>query len=121
MYIKQLFLKNFRNYEQEEISFKDGINILTGANAQGKTNAAEAIFFLCTGYSPRANRDKLVVKHDKETAEIQGVASSRYGDVSVKIEFNKNDKKSIYVNQLQVLKIGEILGNINSVFFKYPA
>ena len=117
MYIKSLFLKNFRNYENEEITFLDGINILTGANAQGKTNAAEAIFFLCTGYSPRANRDKLLVKHDKEFAEIKGNASSLYGDVSVRIEFNKSDKKNIYVNELQVLKIGELLGNINSVFF----
>ena len=117
MYIKSLTLKNFRNYEEEQISFKDGINILTGANAQGKTNAAEAIFFLCTGYSPRANKDKLVIKNGEETAEIAGVASSLYGDVSVRVSFNKNDKKSIYVNGLQVLKIGEILGNINSVFF----
>lgn len=117
MYIKNLYLKNFRNYEKEEICFSNGINILTGANAQGKTNAAEAIFFLCTGYSPRANRDKLVVRHGEETAEIKGLASSRYGDVSVRISFNKNDKKNIYVNELQVLKIGEILGNINSVFF----
>ncbi|MBQ7235828.1 MAG: DNA replication/repair protein RecF [Clostridia bacterium] len=117
MYIKSLTLKNFRNYEEEQISFNDGINILTGANAQGKTNAAEAIFFLCTGYSPRANKDKLVIKNGEETAEIAGVASSLYGDVSVRVSFNKNDKKSIYVNGLQVLKIGEILGNINSVFF----
>jgi DNA replication and repair protein RecF len=117
MHIKSLFLKNFRNYEQEEILFTDGINILTGANAQGKTNSAEAIFFLCTGYSPRANRDKLLVRHGQELAEIRGVASSKYGDVSVRIDFNKNDKKTIYVNELQVLKIGELLGNINSVFF----
>ena len=117
MFIKSLTLKNFRNYGEEQISFNDGINILTGANAQGKTNAAEAIFFLCTGYSPRANRDKLVIKNGEETAEIAGTASSLYGDVSVRVAFNKNDKKSIYVNGLQVLKIGEILGNINSVFF----
>lgn len=117
MFIKTLSLKNFRNYEQEELTFNDGINILTGANAQGKTNAAEAIFFLCTGYSPRANRDKLVVRHGQEEASVKGVASSLYGEVSVRIEFNKNDKKNIYINELQVLKIGELLGNINSVFF----
>ena len=79
MYIKSLFLKNFRNYEQEEFFFEDGINILSGANAQGKTNAAEAIFFLCTGYSPRAGRDKLLVRHGQEDAEIKGVAESNYG------------------------------------------
>lgn len=117
MYIKQLFLKNFRNYEEQTITFSDGINILTGANAQGKTNAAEAIFLLCTGYSPRANRDRLLVRHGQECAQIKGEACSRYGEVSVRIDFNKADKKSVYINELQVLKIGELLGNINSVFF----
>ena len=70
MHINRLILKNFRNYSEENITFNDGINILTGANAQGKTNAAEAIFFLCTGYSPRANKDKLVIKNGQEQAEI---------------------------------------------------
>ena len=50
-------------YLEEEFEFSNGLNILTGANAQGKTNAAEAIFFLCTGYSPRANKDKIVIKN----------------------------------------------------------
>ncbi len=117
MKIVNLSLKNFRNYSEENITFKDGVNILVGSNAQGKTNAAEAIFFLCTGYSPRANRDKLVIKNGEETADISGVAVSNYGQTSVRILFNKSDKKNIYVNGMQVLKIGEILGNINSVFF----
>ena len=117
MFIGKLHLKNFRNYVEEEISFSNGINILTGSNAQGKTNCAEAIFFLCTGYSPRANKDKLLVRHGEEKAEIIGQATGRYGDVSVRIEFNKNDKKSIFVNQMQVLRVGELMGNINSVFF----
>lgn len=117
MYLKHLTLKNFRNYTEETFNFEKGINILVGANAQGKTNCAEAIFFLCTGYSPRANKDKLVIKNGEEQADISGVASSCYGDVSVRINFNKSDKKSVYVNGLQVLKIGELLGNINSVFF----
>ena len=117
MFIGKLHLKNFRNYLEEEITFSNGINILTGSNAQGKTNCAEAIFFLCTGYSPRANKDKLLVRHGEERAEITGLATGRYGDVSVRIEFNKNDKKSIFVNQMQVLRVGELLGNINSVFF----
>lgn len=117
MYISNLKLKNFRNYEEESFTFSNGTNILTGANAQGKTNAAEAIFFLCAGYSPRANKDKLVIKNGCETAEILGTAKSCYGDVSVRIVFNKNDKKSIYINGIETLKIGELLGNIRSVFF----
>lgn len=117
MVITSLKLKNFRNYEDEVFEFSDGINLLTGKNAQGKTNAAEAIFFLCTGYSPKVNKDAIVIKNGEESADISGVAKSVYGDVSARIVFNKNDKKEIFVNGLKILKIGELLGNIHSVFF----
>ena len=119
MNITTLKLKNFRNYEEEIFEFTNGINLLTGKNAQGKTNAAEAIFFLCTGYSPRANRDNYLIKSGEEKAEISGNAASYYGDVSVKIVFNKNDKKDVYVNGLKILRIGELLGNVHSVFFNH--
>lgn len=117
MKIKSLKLKNFRNYTDETFNFSDGINVLSGENAQGKTNAAEAIFFLCTGYSPRANRDKLVVKFGEDSGEITGVADSLYGEVSVKIIFSQTDNKRMFVNGIEVLKISELLGNIHSVFF----
>ncbi len=117
MQISRLKLNNFRNYTEEEIFFSNGINILTGANAQGKTNVVEAIFFLCTGYSPRANKDRLVIKNGQEKAEIFGEADTLYGKTNVKIVFNKNDKKEMFVNNIQTLKVGELLGNIHSVFF----
>ncbi len=117
MHIEKLILKNFRNYLEEEFTFTDGINILVGSNGQGKTNAVEAVFFLCTGYSPRANKDKVVVNFDMETADIYASAKTSYGNVSSRIIFNKNDKKRVFVNGLEVLRIGEFLGNIHSVFF----
>lgn len=116
MYIKSLTLKNYRNYQNAEFEFLDGVNILTGDNAQGKTNSAEAIFYLCTGYSPRATRDKQVIKYGESVAEITGVASSKYGDVSVNIVFDGKGK-NIKVNGAPLNKIGELMGNINSVFF----
>jgi DNA replication and repair protein RecF len=46
MYIKNIKLENFRNYEFQELNLEQGINILYGDNAQGKTNIIEAIY-LC--------------------------------------------------------------------------
>ena len=48
MVIENLTLHNFRNYEDETFTFDAGLNVLTGRNAQGKTNCAEAVFYLCT-------------------------------------------------------------------------
>lgn len=46
MYIKEISLENFRNYEKQKIEFNENINVIYGNNAQGKTNIIESIF-LC--------------------------------------------------------------------------
>ena len=46
MQIKRLQLSDFRNYENEEIEFSEGQNIMFVENAQGKTNLLESIFYL---------------------------------------------------------------------------
>ncbi len=47
MYIKEITLENFRNYEKQKIEFNENVNVIYGNNAQGKTNIIEAIF-LCS-------------------------------------------------------------------------
>ena len=116
MFIKNLQLKNYRNYQNEVFEFTSGINILVGDNAQGKTNCAEAVFYLCTGYSPRAVRDKQVIKYGEKSASIVGNCESRFGNVEVSIDF-LSTTKNIKVNGVPIKKIGELMGNINSVFF----
>ncbi len=117
MQIKRLNLINYRNYVDEEFLFSDGINVVSGANAQGKTNCAEAIFYVCAGYSPRATRDKQLVRAGEEKATVSATALSAFGSVSVDIDFFADKNKSIKVNGLPVSKVGELLGNVNSVFF----
>lgn len=116
MYIKKLTLLNFRNYENAVFEFGEGINILVGDNAQGKTNSAEAVFYLCTGYSPRAGKDSQVIRYGQNSASISGVCESRYGELEVAIDFKKT-KKDVFVNGVKLNKIGELMGNVNSVFF----
>ena len=117
MFIEKLILNNYRNYSYGEFNVSNGINVLTGGNAQGKTNCAEAIFYLCTGYSPKATKDKQVIKYGEKSATIKGVANATYGKVSVEITFNERGRKDIKVNGAKVSKMGEFIGSINSVFF----
>ena len=116
MLIRSLRLKNFRNYAEETFEFADGLNVLAGANAQGKTNAAEAVFLLCTGYSPRATKDHQLVMRGREGAALSCRAESRYGEISIEMEICA-DKKNVKINGTPILRIGELLGNVNSVFF----
>ncbi len=116
MQIKKLFLQNFRNYENEVFEFSDGLNVLFGKNAQGKTNCAEAVFYLCTGTSLRIRHDKQLIKIGAENAKITAEAENRYGKVVIEATIYEN-KREIRVNGAKIGKNADLMGHINSVFF----
>ncbi|MCD8041220.1 MAG: DNA replication/repair protein RecF [Clostridia bacterium] len=116
MRIKNLTLKNFRNYVQETFEFDGGLNVLFGKNGQGKTNCAEAVFYLCTGTSPRASRDKQLIKHGELQAEISAEAEGRYGSLLITAQIRENGRE-VRVNGTKIARNADLLGNINSVYF----
>lgn len=116
MLIKKLFLKNFRNYEEETFEFGGGINVLFGRNAQGKTNCAEAVFYLCTGSSLRIRHDRQLIRAGTDCAHISALAENRYGSVAIEADIGEGSRE-IRVNGNRIAKNAELLGNVNSVFF----
>ncbi len=116
MQIKKLFLQNFRNYEDEQFTFSEGLNVLFGKNAQGKTNCAEAVFYLCTGASLRIRHDKQLIKMGAEYAKITAEAKNRYGSVTIEALIFEN-RREIRVNGSKIAKNADLMGHINSVFF----
>ncbi len=116
MRIKNLVLKNFRNYSAEQFTFCGGLNVLTGRNAQGKTNCAEAVFYLCTGTSPRARRDKQLIKYGESAAEISAGCEGKYGDITLSALIRENGRE-IRVNGNKIARNAELLGNLYAVFF----
>ncbi|MBD5632321.1 MAG: DNA replication/repair protein RecF [Clostridia bacterium] len=116
MRIKNLILKNFRNYSDESIDFADGLNVLFGRNAQGKTNCAEAVFYLCTGISPRSKRDKQLIRRGEPFAEISATAEGRYGKMEIYAKITESGRE-FKLNGNKITKSAEILGNLFSVFF----
>jgi len=116
MYIKNLNVKNFRNYENECFRFTEGINILFGKNAQGKTNCAEAIFYLCTGTSLRIRHDRQLIKNGEAEAFLSAEGKTRYGDITLAAEIGEK-KKAFYINGNKAARTADIMGHIESVFF----
>ena len=116
MQIKKLFLQNFRNYESENFVFDEGLNILFGKNAQGKTNCAEAVFYLCTGSSLRIRHDKQLIKMGADDAKIVAEAENRSGKVVIEALIFEN-KREIKINGSKISKNADLMGHINSVFF----
>ncbi len=115
MYINKIKLKNFRNYEEQEIELNKNINIFYGDNAQGKTNIIESIYLSSIGKSFRTNKDIELVKFNEKYAQVflEYTKTDREG----KIKYEISDKKGIYINGIKIKKLSELLGNINIVLF----
>ena len=119
MRIKRLKVENFRNLEKLDIKFSDGVNIIYGNNAQGKTNIIEAIYIFSFGRSFRANRDIELLKFDEEyfLSNIEIMKKDR--ELDMDFGFDKlSNKKMIKVNGVIQKKISDIIGKLNVVVFK---
>ena len=117
MFLKEISLRSFRNWEGQKVQFSPGLNLITGKNAQGKTNLAEAVFFLCTGFSPFAGREKQIIAFGREEADVSGKVETAFGSLSVDIRLFSAKRKQIEINGTPVKKAGDLLGNVNAVFF----
>ena len=115
MYIKKIKLENFRNYDLQEIEFDKNVNIIYGDNAQGKTNILESIFICSLGKSFRTNREKELIKKEKDFCKIE--MNSIKEDREVKIDFELKDKKEFYINKIKAKKTSEIIGKNYIVLF----
>ena len=115
MYIDRLKVQNFRNYKNEEINLENKINIFYGDNAQGKTNILESIFVSSFGKSFRTNKEKELIKKNEGFLKIKTHFYKNDRDGEVRIEIL--DKKNIYINDVKIKKLSELLGNINLVIF----
>ncbi len=116
MRVKKLELENFRNYEKETFCFADGLNILTGKNAQGKTNCAEAVFYLCTGASLRIRHDRQLIRTGADFARVRAETETRYGSVLLEARIFES-RRELYLNGNRVSRTVDFLGNMRSVFF----
>ena len=115
MWISEVKIKNFRNYDEQEIKLQKNINVFYGENAQGKTNIIEAIFLCSMGKSFRAKQDKEMIKINKENSIVEIEYKKIDRDAKIKIELNK--RKSVYLNGIKIKKLSELLGNLHVVMF----
>lgn len=116
MRIKQLELTNYRNYRHAKLEFNNGLIILTGENAQGKTNLLEAIFLLSLAKSHRTNRDHEMVLWDEEYASVKAIIENKSYEFPLEIILNKKGKIA-KVNHIEQAKLSQFVGQLNVILF----
>jgi DNA replication and repair protein RecF len=116
MFIEQLELKNYRNYEKLDIQFKNNVNVIIGENAQGKTNVMESIYVLAMAKSHRTSHDKDLIRWDEEYAKIEGRIIKSHGPLPMQLVISKKGKKA-KCNHIEQQKLSQYVGNMNVVMF----
>lgn len=117
MIISQLVLKDFRNYQQLQLSLGDGLSVFWGGNAQGKTNLLEAVHVCCLGKSHRTVQSAEMVSYGKENAQI-GLRVKRHdGPRHIQVMLQANKHKRISVSGVPIRRMSELMGHVQCVLF----
>ena len=117
MIIKSIELKNFRNYEDLNISFDEGTNIFYGDNAQGKTNILEAAYVSGTTKSHKCSKDKEMIRFGEQEAHIRTIVLKNGKEYQIDMHLKHNKTKGIAINKVPIRKASELFGILNMVFF----
>lgn len=116
MEVNSLSLKNFRNYDNFQINFSSGLNVICGKNGLGKTNLLEAMFVCAVGKSFRTSKDAELIKNDKDKYEI-GINIKNDINESVFITYDRKRERSIKINGLYIRKMRHLMGTLMAVVF----
>ena len=121
MTLRNLKTLNYRNLTDNPPEFCDGLNILYGANAAGKTNTLEAIYLFAAGKSFRTRSDRDFIAKGKEFAHAEicyDIGSIKGKTMAINfLASGQNTLKAMMVENCQVEKASEFLGNFRAVLF----
>ena len=118
MRLNKITLQNFRNYGELSLDFDPGVNLIVGENAQGKTNLLEAISYLGSGKSFRAQKTGEMVRFGAEFAEIEGEIFSQERQQTLRwVLFDRGRPRQMFRNGIRKKSAGEIAGVMPTVLF----
>lgn len=120
MILRTLKTQNFRNLIENPPEFHEGINVLFGDNAAGKTNTLEAIYLFATGKSFRTRNEKDFIRHGENYARIEIGYENSVLCRSMSVTYMANGKsalKGMQIEGAQVDRVSEFLGNFRAVLF----
>ena len=118
MILDGIRLENYRNYADASVAFDPGVNLLVGANAQGKTNLLEAVAYLGSGRAFRTQKSAELVRLGADFAQIEGSVFSQQRQQSVKwVLFPASRPRQLYRNGVKKKTAADIAGVLQTVLF----
>jgi len=110
MWVKELTVINFKNYDEASISFDSGVNAFTGDNGAGKTNILDALHYLSLCKSYFNPIDSQQIKHGAEFFMVQGVFEKNNQDDLLSCGLKRNQKKQFKKNKKDYQRLADHIG-----------
>ena len=116
MWLKNISLRNFRNYQEQTLDFHSGLNVFLGENAQGKTNILEAIYFLSLTRSHRTRSDKELIHFSNQQLKVSGQLTRQAGNIDLEVSLSEKGRTT-KINHLKQERLSSYIGQMNVVLF----
>ncbi|MBO4953557.1 MAG: AAA family ATPase, partial [Clostridia bacterium] len=108
--VHSISLQNYRNYEQQTVSFSDGVNLIYGENAQGKTNLLESVFLFSAGKSHRNVKDAQLIRTDAEFSRLVLSFCMNQKDKTAEMHLFHDRRKEIKIDGNKIARLYELMG-----------
>lgn len=115
MKINELFIRDFRNIERMSLQADDGINVIYGENAQGKTNIIEAMWLFSGLKSFRGAKDSETVKFGSQFAVLK--MNYRNSVREMNSEIIIMDRRQAKLNGIDLSSPTGLIGKFSAVVF----
>ena len=117
MYLRHLYLRQFRNYRDQQVEFDGAKTILVGDNAQGKSNILESVELLSTLKSHRTVRDRDLILDGKQAGQIQATLERDLGNIELTLTLRSQGRRTVAVNGETIPRHLDFLSILNVVHF----
>lgn len=116
MNVTKVILTSFRNYAAQTVEFCPSLNVIEGKNTAGKTNLVESVYLCGVGKSPRATKDRELIRMGDKEAHVTLFVDKKYRSHRVDVHILPNGKK-ISIDGVAIGKMSDLMGVVNVIFF----
>ncbi len=117
MFLRRLWLTDFRGYREADVRFDAGLTAVVGPNGQGKTNLLEAIGYLATLSSFRGAPTDALVRQGCERAVVRAEGEREGRQLLLEAELSVNGRNRAQLNRQPLRRARDLLGALRVTVF----
>ena len=120
MFVTELSLTDFRNYETAQLELTDGVTVFVGSNGQGKTNLVEAVEYLSTMSSHRVSSTAPLIRAGAESAVLRARVQAGRDDprlITLELEVTTGRSNVARLNRAPLQRPRDLVGALRTVVF----